>query len=68
MTQKRIGDSALAKTLSNMELEFGRLRDSLGVTSVGSLGSLASAEGINQSCNGICGGYEAVMQSVKPIS
>lgn len=59
MAQKKVGDKAVATTLSKLELEIGKLRESIGAAAdIDSLEDLVASDGINQSCNGICGGYE----------
>ena len=64
MADKKIGDEAITKTLSKMELEIGRLKERVGsAVDADLLESLAASDGINQSCNGICGGVEMLSRA-----
>ena len=50
-------NKAVLNALSKINAEVGRLRDDVmvGVGDVTDVGVLAADDGINQSCNGICG-------------
>ncbi len=65
MPRKKKGDEAVADTLSKLELEIGRIKSAVGVDvgAISGIDNLALEDGINQSCNGICGNVEKLLKT-----
>lgn len=56
MAKSEVGDEAVAGALSKIELEVGRLKNSISssLSGISDIKGLEAGDSINQSCNGIC--------------